>query len=249
VPIVPVSAHEAQRFAHAVAQQTFCAQLLWRHWLAVVHGWPSGNLPQLPLTQLFGDTQSAVVPQVILQAFVVASHTYGSHSVLVTDLHTPAPSHVRCGVCVDPTQVGAAHWVVLGQKRQAPLPLQVPSVPQVVDTVVAHCVAGVGAAPIGTLLHAPTLPVSAHDLHVPVQALLQQTPWAQNVLMHSTPAVHEAPLGFLPHDTLMHELGARHCALVVQALKHLVPLQTYGLHGTESGAVHAPVALQVEGPV
>ena len=40
-----------------------------------MHGWPSGNLPQLPLTQLLGDTQSAVVPQVILQVSVVASQT------------------------------------------------------------------------------------------------------------------------------------------------------------------------------
>jgi hypothetical protein len=121
-------------------------------------------------------------------------------------------------------------------------------VPQVVEPWSTQVAAGSGL-PAATFVQVPIVALSAQDRQAPVQALLQQTPWAQNVLMHSTPAVHEAPLGFLPHDTLMHELGARHCALVVQALKHLVPLQTYGLHGTESGAVHAPVALQVEGPV
>jgi hypothetical protein len=36
---------------------------------------------------------------------------------------------------------------------------------------------------------------------------------------------------------------------VEQALKHLVPLQTYGLHGCDSGVAHWPPALQVEGGV
>ena len=40
-----------------------------------MHGWPSGNLPQLPLTQLFGDTQSVLVVQVILQVGVALSQT------------------------------------------------------------------------------------------------------------------------------------------------------------------------------
>jgi hypothetical protein len=45
-----------------------------------------------------------------------------------------------------------------------------PSNPQVVDVVATHCVAGVGAVPFGTLVQVPMLPVTAHDLHVPVQA-------------------------------------------------------------------------------
>jgi hypothetical protein len=49
-----------------------------------------------------------------------------------------------------------------------------PSSPHVVPAVATHCVAGVGAVPSATLLHVPRLPASAHDLHVPVQAWLQQ---------------------------------------------------------------------------
>ena len=94
--------------------------------------------------------------------------------MLVTDRQTPAPSQVRWGVSVDPTQVPAAHCVPVAQKRQAPAPLHIPSSPQVVAAVAAHWVAGVGAVPLATLLHVPWLPAIAHDLHVPVQAWLQQ---------------------------------------------------------------------------
>lgn len=74
VPAVPISAHDTQVPAHAVAQQTLCVQLLWAHWFAIAQGWPSASLPQLPLTQLLVATQSALVVQVILQVGVAVSH-------------------------------------------------------------------------------------------------------------------------------------------------------------------------------
>ena len=94
--------------------------------------------------------------------------------MVVTDRQTPAPSHVRCGVNVDPTQVPAAHCVPAAQNRQAPAPLHMPSNPQVFIVVATHWVAGVGAVPFGTGVQVPCVPVSAQDRHVPVQALLQQ---------------------------------------------------------------------------
>ena len=45
--------------------------------------------------------------------------------------HVPAPSQVRAGVKVVPLQVGAAQVVPVAYRRHAPLPSQVPSVPQV----------------------------------------------------------------------------------------------------------------------
>jgi len=170
VPTVPGSAHEAHVPAHAVAQQTFCWQKLCAHSPGIVQGWPSASLPQLILTQLLVVTQSALVAQVVRQVGVAVLQRYGSQSELVTDRQTPAPSHVRCGVSVEPTQVAAAHCVLVPQERHAPAPLHIPSVPQVVDTVVAHCVVGLGALPLGTLVHVPRLPAIAHDLHVPVHA-------------------------------------------------------------------------------
>jgi hypothetical protein len=110
VPIEPARLHDAHVPAHAVEQQTPCAQKFELHWAAVVQGWPTGSLPQLMLTQLFGDEQSALLAQgIVLQVGVVVLQTYGSQSELVTDRQMPAPSQVRCGVSVDPTQVPAAH--------------------------------------------------------------------------------------------------------------------------------------------
>ena len=60
-----------------------------------------------------------------------------------------------------------------------------------------------------------------------MQALLQQIPCAQKPLPHSAATVHEAPLVLGPHELLLQLLvGVLHWALVVQALKHAVPLQT-----------------------
>jgi hypothetical protein len=73
VPVDPISAHDAQVPAHAVEQQTFCSQWFELHIAAAVQAAPLGSLPQLPLTQLLGETQSAEVAQVILQIGVAVS--------------------------------------------------------------------------------------------------------------------------------------------------------------------------------
>jgi hypothetical protein len=61
-----------------------------------------------------------------------------------------------------------------------------------------------------------------------VQALLQQIPCAQKPLPHSAAAEHVAPPVLGPHEFMLLQLlvGVLHWALVVQALKHAVPLQT-----------------------
>ena len=50
--------------------------------------------------------------------------------MLVAAWQTPAPSHVRAEVSVEPLQLTAAHCVPAAYLRQAPAPLQEPSVPQ-----------------------------------------------------------------------------------------------------------------------
>jgi hypothetical protein len=139
--------------------------------------------------------------------------------VLLTVRQTPAPSHVRCGVSVDPTHVPAAHWVPAAQLRQAPMPLHMPSRPQLVDAVAGHCVAGVGAVPLATLLQVPTVPVMLHDLHVPVQAWLQQTPCAQKPESHSFAIVQLAPIGLSEQMFALQMLGATQSALAVHLLR------------------------------
>jgi hypothetical protein len=65
--------------------------------------------------------------------------------------------------------------------------------------------------------------------------------------LHSSAVEHIAPFSFFPHEFAVQLFGVRHCVLLVQALKQRDPLQTYGLHGSRSGATHCPVALQVDG--
>ena len=74
MPTDPDSAQEAHVPAHAVEQQTLWAQKPELHMALAVQGAVMGSLPQLMLTQLFGDAQSAVVLHVALQVGVAVSH-------------------------------------------------------------------------------------------------------------------------------------------------------------------------------
>jgi hypothetical protein len=131
--------------------------------------------------------------------------------------------------------------------RQAPLPLQVPSFPHVVDPPSVHWVAGVGSCPAGTLAQVPALPVSAHDRHVPVHAVAQQTPCAQLPELHSAAAVHTAPLGFFPQLFIVQVLGETHSALVAHVVRHapLLPHWNGSQPDDAAGGRHRPAPSQV----
>jgi hypothetical protein len=108
--------------------------------------------------------------------------------------------------------------------------------------------AGSGA-PVGTFMHDPIVPGSAHDRHALVHAVAQHTPCAQFPEMHSPRSEQNAPLGFLPHELLVQTLPAEQFASAVQPPKHCAPLQANGTHEMVTGATHAPVALQVDSGV
>jgi hypothetical protein len=80
--------------------------------------------------------------------------------------------------------------------------------------------------PLATFVQVPSVPESAQDWQAPVQALSQQTPCAQKLLLHWLLAEQLAPLLDGPQELLAQRLGVRHCVSAVQALKHLLPLQT-----------------------
>jgi hypothetical protein len=80
--------------------------------------------------------------------------------------------------------------------------------------------------PLATFVQIPSVPESAQDWQAPVQALSQQTPCAQKPLLHWLAAEQIAPLLEGPQELLAHRLGVRHWLSAVQALKHLLPLQT-----------------------
>jgi hypothetical protein len=95
----------------AVEQQVPWAQICELHSVPVVQVDPFGLLPQLVPTQTLGEAQSPAPPQIVLQILAVVSQPYGSQSDEVTVRQTPAPSHVRGGVSVEPTQVPATQVV------------------------------------------------------------------------------------------------------------------------------------------
>ena len=85
-----------------------------------------------------------------------------------------------------------------------------------------------------------------HVLHDRLQVVAQQTPCAQTFEAHSVATEQGAPLTFLPQELPLQTLGGRQFVATVQAPKQVAPLQTKGLQGSESGATHGPVELQVE---
>jgi hypothetical protein len=104
----------------------------------------------------------------------------------------PVPLHSRSEVAMPAAHVGAPHAVAEEYSRQAPLPLQKPSVPHDAAPRSAHWL--FGSVPVATLPHTPFCPcpfaAALHAEQIPVQAVLQQTPSAQKPVAHSSPLVH-----------------------------------------------------------
>jgi hypothetical protein len=63
-------------------------------------------------------------------------------------------------------------------------------------------------------------------LHVPVQAVLQQTPWAQMPELQSSGPAHFPPSGRLPQLPLLHEFGGVQSASTLQVVLHAPVPQT-----------------------
>ena len=104
-------------------------------------------------------------------------------------------------------QLAAAQGVPCGYFWHPPS-LHIPFVPHVEVDCATHVPDGSGA-PVGTLTQRPIVPATAHDWHMPVQAVPQQTPWAQKLETHSPPLEQEAPISFLPHELCAsHVFGA-----------------------------------------
>jgi len=151
------------------------------------------------------------------------------------------PLHVRAGVNVVPVHIAAAHCTPAAYRRHAPLPLQEPSVLQLFIPRSLHWFSG--SEPLGTLVQAPTVPASAHDWQVPLQAPSQQTPCAQKPDKHSPPAPQATPGPFLAQLPPMQVKGATQWASVVQVVRQAVPVHAYGSHIDVVAAWQVPVPL------
>jgi hypothetical protein len=156
--------------------------------------------------------------QVVLQS-VVPLHENGAHEPVVAALQVPAPSHVRALVCVvDPVgQLAPTQIVPAAYFWHAPEPSQTPVVPQEAVPWSWQVLAGSGW-PVGTLLHVPAVAAETlHDLHVPLQLVVQQTPWLQKPDLHSVPPEQVRPASFNPHELLAQVAGAEQSLLLAQA--------------------------------
>jgi hypothetical protein len=86
-----------------------------------------------------------------------------------------------------------------------------------------------------------------------VQALLQQTPWAQDPLAHSVLPEQLAPSRLRPHEPgtppWPHRFGGTHSASLEQAVKQRVVLQRYGAQARLLGRAQYPLASHRDGSV
>jgi hypothetical protein len=111
------------------------------HSAAVVHTTPFGFLPQMVPLHTKPVAQSASVAQLVLHA-AVPLHTYGLHAVSGPAAHIPVPLQRPAAISAPLPQLVAPHTVPDAYVRQAPMPLQAPSRPQLIMPASAHCIAG-----------------------------------------------------------------------------------------------------------
>src|SRR5262245_34300338 len=132
-------------------------------------------------------------------------------------------------------------------RRQAPAPLQKPSVPQVLAPWSVHWFSG--SVPVGTLVHVPCVPVSAHDLQVPVQAVPQQKPCSQKPVMHSVAAPHAMPVGFFVQTPMTQTFGVTQSASTEHDVLQTPDPQVNAPHDDAVVDWQVPVPLQVRAGV
>lgn len=167
--------------------------------------------------------------------------------MLVARRQAPAPSQVRAWfkVALPAAHDGATHSTPAAYSRQAPLPSHTPSVAQLAAPMFLQVPCGSGA-PFATGLQVPSDALRPHDWQVPVQPLLQQTPWAQKPDRHSDPSAQVFPSPLRPHDPLMQTAGEAQSALAVQLLLQMAAPHWYGKQDVVAGVRHLPAPSQVD---
>ena len=243
-PALPVTLHEAQVPQLADEQQTPSTQLPPSHSLPAAQIWPRRFLPHEPALQTVPATQSASLAHAALHA--VPLQLYGAHDCVVAGLHAPAPSQLRAsGAVVAPAgHDGGAHSVPAAYSWQPPAPSQTPVVAQLAAPWSRHWPAG-SRSPAATGTQLPALPMTAHDMQVPAQAVLQQAPCAQIPLAHSLPAPQTAPSFFRPQDPPPQTAGGAQSASAVHVALHAATPQRNGKQEVAAGVRQVPAPSQL----
>ena len=145
--------------SHLVAQQVPCAQMPELQSALAAQLAPIGRLPQLSLTQLAPDAQSALTAHVVAQA-PLAPQRNGPQSSDGVVRHVPSPSQRPANVSVSPAQPASRQVTPRAYFSQAPAPSQNPSVPQLPGPLSSQSLRG--SVPISAAVHVPRLPAAAH---------------------------------------------------------------------------------------
>lgn len=121
---------------------------------------------------------------------------------VLAGMQVPLPLQVLAAVKVEPLQLALPQAMPDPVMRQAPLPLQVPSWPQLLAAPTAHSLSG--SVPTCTPRQRPlVLPVLALEqaMHRPGQLFSQHTPSTQAPEVHWLAVVQVVPLPFLTVQT------------------------------------------------
>ena len=168
-------------------------------------------MPQLPAPQTPIE-QSLSVEQVVRQALAALSQRKGTQDCVPLAGQLPAPSQkaVSWSSLAPAGQETPRQTVLVLHFRQAPPPLQRPSLPQLLSGEGEQPPRG-SLPPSGTLLQVPSDPGIAQLLQVCPQAELQQIPSTQKPEVHSGPSLQALPLLLVPQRPLLsHWLGGWH---------------------------------------
>lgn len=99
-------------------------------------------------------------------------------------------------------------------------------------------------------MQVPGLLGRAHDWQTPLQALLQQTPWAQTPLPHSLLLTQAAPSGLTVTQAPLLQVPVAQSLFAWQLVKHCsLLLQTNGAHDWVVAGAHTPAPSQVRAEV
>src|SRR5262249_49866791 len=125
---------------------------------------------------------------------------------------------------------------------------QAPSFMQLGAPSSAHWLSG--SCPAGTGEHVPSLPVTAHDWQVPVQAVMQQIPCSQNPDMQSVVAVQVPPGPLFPPLPLRQRFPVVQSVLAAHVFLQVVPVpHRNGSHICFVPATHLPAPSHSEASV
>ena len=82
-------------------------------------------------------------------------------------------------------------------------------------------------------------------MQLAVQSVLQQVPWAQMPLVHSTPSPQMAPIGLRPHDPALQTPGGAQSASAVHVDLQAATPQRKGKQVVLGGVTQVPAPSQL----